>query len=219
MSAEADDPRSALARPSPFDQLLALIENGELHPGRRLRETELAERLGISRTPVREALHRLHAMGLAQQGPRRGLIITQISYDRLRQLFEVREGLEGMATRLAASHASGAEIALLHDMVAEDRRTTDGTRLAQRNKLLHRQIVQASHNSYMIEALRNLSVHLGLLSGSTYDEPGRLSAAQTEHEEIVEAIAARDGARAERAARRHIVEGLAIRLRMLARTA
>lgn len=205
-----------LDRRSPFEHLLDLIQRGELRPGRRLRETELAERLGISRTPVREALHRLHAMGLAEPGPQRGLVIAHMSYDQLRQLFAVREGLEGMATRLAASHASHAEIALLRSMVAEDRETSDRERLVQRNKLLHRQIVQASHNDYMIEALNNLDVHLSLLPSSTYTKPGRIEAAQAEHEDIVEAIAARDGERAERAARKHIAEGFTIRLKMLA---
>lgn len=208
--------KAQLNRRSPFEHLLDLIEKGELRPGRRLRETELAEWLGISRTPVREALHRLHAMGLAEHGPQRGLIIAHMTYDQLRQLFAVREGLEGMATRLAASHASFAEIALLREMVAEDRSTSDPKQLVQRNKLLHRQIVQASHNDYMIEALNNLSVHLSLLPSSTYTKTTRIHAAQAEHEEIVEAIAAREGERAERAARKHIAEGFGIRLKMLA---
>ncbi|CAM3318897.1 DNA-binding transcriptional regulator, GntR family [Paracoccus aminovorans] len=216
MTGESQDQKLVEGRRSPFEHLLNLIEKGELRPGRRLLETELAERLGISRTPVREALHRLRAMGLAEPGPQRGLIIAHMSYDQLRQLFAVREGLEGMATRLAASHASLAEIALLREMVAEDRRTTDRERLVQRNKLLHRQIVQASHNAYMVEALNNLSVHIGLLPSSTYATPGRIEAAQAEHEEIVAAIAERDGERAERAARKHIAGGFAIRLRMLA---
>ncbi|ARC38772.1 GntR family transcriptional regulator (plasmid) [Paracoccus yeei] len=216
MTGQLQGHRQIADRRSPFEHLLDLIEKGELRPGHRLRETELAARLGISRTPVREALHRLHAMGLATPGRQRGLIIAHMSYDQLRQLFAVREGLEGMATRLAASHASFAEIALLREMVAEDRRTADRERLVQRNKLLHRQIVQASHNDYMIEALNNLSVHLSLLPGSTYATPSRILTAQAEHEAIVEAIAARDGEGAERAARTHIAEGFAIRLKMLA---
>jgi len=211
---KSNDP--SLPRQSPLDHLLELIESGELGSGSRLTETELANRLGISRTPVREALHRLHAMGLAEHGPQRGLIIAHLSYDQTRQLFAVREGLEGMATRLAAEHASRAEINILRDMVAEDRGLTDPVKLKTRNRLLHRQIVQASHNQFMIEALGNLRVHMSLLPGSTYSWAGRIESAQAGHEEIIDAIAQGDGDRAERAAREHIAEGYQLRLKMMA---
>ncbi|MBP1845616.1 DNA-binding GntR family transcriptional regulator [Rhizobium petrolearium] len=195
---------------------MQLIENGDLRPGSRLTEADLAQRLGISRTPVREALHRLHTMGLAEHGPQRGLIVAHLSYDQVRQLFAVREGLEGMATRLAAEHASRAEVNLLREMVMQDREITDPGKLLERNKLLHRQIVQASHNKFMIDALGNLRVHLSLLPGSTYTRAGRMKSAQAEHEEIVDAIAQGDGDRAEHAARKHISEGYQIRLKMMA---
>jgi len=207
---------STLARRNPLDHLMQLIENGDLRPGSRLTEADLAQRLGISRTPVREALHRLHTMGLAEHGPQRGLIVAHLSYDQVRQLFAVREGLEGMATRLAAEHASRAEVNLLREMVMQDREITDPGKLLERNKLLHRQIVQASHNKFMIDALGNLRVHLSLLPGSTYTRAGRMKSAQAEHEEIVDAIAQGDGDRAEHAARKHISEGYQIRLKMMA---
>ena len=195
---------------------MELIEHGELLPGTRLTETNLAKRLGVSRTPIREALHRLHTMGLAQYGPQRGLLIAHLNYESFRQLFAVREGLEGMATRLAAEHASRAEVNLLKDMVQRDLQTHDPLELGHSNKLLHRQIVQASHNKFMIEALNNLRVHLSLLPSSTYVEPGRAESAQLEHADIVDAIAQGDGDRAEKAARKHIAEGFKIRLKMMA---
>lgn len=201
---------------SPLDHILQLIESGQLQSGSRLTETELAQQLGVSRTPVREALHRLHAMGLAEHGSQRGLIVAHLGYDQLRQLFAVREGLEGMATRLAAEHASKAEVNLLRELVAADRNETDPTHLLERNKVLHRQITNASHNSFMIDALNNLRVHLSLLPGSTYTTPNRIASAQAEHEEIVEAIAQGDGDRAERAARNHIASGFQVRLALLA---
>lgn len=210
------DGEATEARRTPLDHIMGLIEQGELRPGSRLTEVDLAQRLGISRTPVREALHRLHAMGLADHGPQRGLIVAHIGYDQLRQLFAVREGLEGMATRLAALHASAAEIAVLRDMVETDARTSEPAHLRSRNLMLHRQIVQASHNSYMIEALNNLRVHLSLVPGSTYASPERSRSAQAEHEAIVAAITERDADRAERAARNHIATGFALRLKMMA---
>ena len=206
----------SLPRRSPLDHLLDLIDGGELGPVSRLTETDLAQRLGISRTPVREALHRLHAMGLAEHGPQRGLIVAHLSYDQIRQLFAVREGLEGMATRLAAEHATRAEVNVLRELVEEDRQFTDPVQLQARNKILHRQIVQASHNQFMIEALNNLRIHMSLLPGSTYTRPERVDSAQRGHEEIVEAIAQGDGERAERAARAHIAEGYQFRLKMIA---
>jgi len=208
--------RTAVGRRSPLDHIIELIETKELRPGSRLTENGLAQRLGVSRTPIREALHRLHTMGLAEHGPQRGLIVAHPDYDHIRQLFAVREGLEGMATRLAAEYASRAEINLLQEMIMEDRNISDPLKLSERNKILHRQIVQASHNKFMIEALGHLRVHLSLLPGSTYSQDGRIEAAQMEHEEIIEAIAQGDGERAERAARKHIASGFQTRLRMMA---
>ncbi|RGP35396.1 GntR family transcriptional regulator [Pseudotabrizicola alkalilacus] len=204
--------KNATEQVSPYDYLLAAIESGELTPGTRLRETELAETLGISRTPVREALHRLHAMGLAQHGPQRGLIVAHLSYEQLRQLFAVRQGLEGMATRLAAEHASRHEISVLQEMVEDDRGVRDPKELSRRNKLFHKQIARASHNTYMIEALDSLRIHLSLLPSSTYHLAERIDSAQKEHEAIVAAIAAGDGDAAELNARNHIVSGYKIRL-------
>ena len=105
---------------TPFEILLSAIEAGELQPGERLQETRLAEQFGLSRTPIREALHRLETLGLAEPGPQRGLIIAHISYERLRQLFDVREGLERLAMDLAVSAASDAEIALLQEMINKE---------------------------------------------------------------------------------------------------
>ena len=215
MKLTADKPESDA---SPLDRLLTAIERGDLPPGTRLRETEIAEKLGISRTPVREALHRLHALGLAEHGPQRGLVVAQMSYEQLRQLFDVREGLEGMATRLAANHASRQETELLRQIVEEDRSITDPHVLSEHNKVLHRQIVRASHNLYMIQALDNLRIHLSLLPSSTYNLEERVLSAQKEHEEIVDAIARGDGDAAERAARNHIASGYETRLRMMSRS-
>lgn len=200
---------------TPLARVLAAIEAGELGPGARLRETELAEKLGVSRTPVREALHRLHAMGLAEPGPQRGLVVSHLRYDQTRQLFAVREGLEGMAARLAAEHASRSEVSVLEEMVEADRGLTDPAALSRRNKLLHKQIVRASHNTYMTDALENLRIHLSLLPGSTYALPERIAAAQEQHEIIIRAIGSGDGVAAEEAARNHVRESYKTRLSKL----
>jgi DNA-binding GntR family transcriptional regulator len=140
------------------------------------------------------------------------LIVAHLTYDQLSQLFAVRQGLEGMATRLAAEHASRHEIAVLQEMVDADRGIRDPKELSRRNKLFHQQIVRASHNTYMIDALDSLRIHLSLLPGSTYRLAERVDSAQREHEIIVAAIAAGDGDAAELAARTHIVSGYEVRL-------
>ncbi len=197
---------------SPFDTLLSAIERGELPPGSRLRETELAEMFGMSRTPVREALHRLQAMGLAVPGARRGLIIAELDYEQLRQLFSVRERLEGMAAYFAALNALPPEIELLQSMVAHDAGITEGDVLRDRNKVFHRQICRASHNAYLVEMLENLRIHQSLLRGTTYRTGDRIGTAQAEHAEIVAAIARRDADGAEKAARNHIANGYRVRI-------
>ncbi|WP_116132760.1 GntR family transcriptional regulator [Tropicimonas sp. IMCC34043] len=200
---------------TPFDRLVAAIEVGELPPGSRLLETELAKRLGISRTPVREALHRLQALGLAQQGAQRGLVVAELNYQKLRQLFAVREGIEGLCARLAAQNATAEEHEMLQDLIDMDRNETDPEILSARNAVLHRHISYATHNTYMMETVDSLRLHLVLLPGSTYTFPKRLKEAQEEHEKIVQAIVDGDADAAEKAAREHIAHGFRVRIMMM----
>lgn len=200
---------------TPFDILLSAIEAGELLPGERLQETRLAEQFGLSRTPIREALHRLETLGLAEPGPQRGLIIAHISYERLRQLFSVREGLERLAMELAVAAASDEEIALLQEMVNTEATLVGSKVLHDHNRLFHRQIYRATHNPYLNEMLDNLRIHLSLLRGTTYEQPERTEEAKREHQAIVDALARRDRAAAEEAAITHIRSGYRARLSLL----
>lgn len=200
---------------TPFEILLSAIEEGELLPGERLQETRLAEQFGLSRTPIREALHRLETLGLAEPGPQRGLIIAHISYERLRQLFSVREGLERLAMELAVSAASDEELALLQEMVNAEAALTDSKALHDHNRMFHRQIYRATHNPYLNEMLDNLRIHLSLLRGTTYEQPERTEEAKREHQAIVDALTRRDRVAAEEAAITHIRSGYRARLSLL----
>ncbi|RYC39101.1 GntR family transcriptional regulator [Pectobacterium zantedeschiae] len=200
---------------SPFEILINAIEKGELLPGERLQETRLAQQFGLSRTPIREALHRLEALGLVEPGPQRGLMIAQISYERLRQLFAVREGLERLAMELAVASASVEELELLQDMVNVEKTLTDSRQLHDHNRLFHRQIYRATHNPYLNEMLENLRIHLSLLRGTTYESVERTEEARREHEAIVEALVRRDKDAAQDAACQHIRNGYRARLSML----
>ncbi|MEM6355970.1 MAG: GntR family transcriptional regulator, partial [Pseudomonadota bacterium] len=86
----------------PYSSLIDAIDSGEFQPGARLIETDLAARLGVSRTPVRQALSRLEAHGLASRDERGGLVVATLDYDQLSELYAVREWAEGLAARLAA---------------------------------------------------------------------------------------------------------------------
>lgn len=196
-----------------YDLILAAIESGELPPGSRLRETELAMRLGISRTPVREALKQLETEGIVEHRPHQGAVVAQLDHTALCELYFLREVLEGAAARLAASHATEAEIEMLQDMVEVDRTLLDKPReLKRRNKLFHQQLYRASRNRFLIRALDNMRTNLIL--GTTIDEKtGGGTTAIESHSAVVKAIGSRDPEAAEQAARNHVREAFKVRLR------
>lgn len=195
-------------------QILEAIDAGDYPPGARLLETELADRFGVSRTPVREALRRLETQGVVAHEPRKGAVVASLDYDQLGELYAVREVMEGLAARLAARHASPAEIQLLRDMIAEDRTINDPKAQSQANKRFHRQLHLTSHNRYLIQTLDPVRRSLALLGNTTFSAPGRIESSNDEHEIIVNAIEARNENAAEDAAREHIIAAYAVRLRL-----
>ena len=195
-----------------YTLILEAIDRGDLRAGQRLVETELAERLGVSRTPVREALSRLEAQGIvAREG--RSLRVATLDHDQLGELYEVRGVVEGLAARLAARHAAPEEIAVLADMVGADRRiVADARALSLANRRFHRQLHRASHNRYLNQMLESMRRSLALISTTTLVAPGRGELALDEHAAIVDAIARRDEAAAQQAAERHISNAYRTRL-------
>lgn len=198
-----------------YDKLLAAIEDGGLPAGTRLRETELAEQLAISRTPVREALKRLELQGLVVHEPHHGAVVASLLYGQVTELYSLREVLEGTAARLAAQHASETEIGVLERMVEADRSLVDRpASLARSNRQFHQQIRESSRNRYLDNALENLRLSLALLAGTTLRAPGRAETSVTEHAAIVARIAARDPEGAEAAAREHILKAFRTRVEL-----
>ena len=195
-----------------YTLILAAIDQGALAPGQRLVETELAKRLGMSRTPVREALQRLEAHGVvAREG--RSLRVATLDHDQLGQLYEVRSHVEGLAAKLAARHAAPEEVTLLRQMVEDDRaRVDDPLALAQSNRRFHSLLHRASHNRYLTQMLASMRRSLVLLSSSTLVRPGRGTTSVDEHHQIVAAIEARDEAAAQAAAEMHISNAYRMRL-------
>lgn len=202
-----------------YKGILGRIQAGELRQGDRLTEDRIAAELGMSRTPVREALNRLVSRGLVEVSLGRTLAVRRLERAQVIELYEMRQILEGAAARLAAKHASKAEIYSLEKLLE---RTRPGTSLpahtpqemARLNTEFHDGILQASHNRYLRNQSEQLGESLWLLVGTTFSVKGRSEAAYQEHALILSAIAAGDESAAEEAARLHIERSLEARLTM-----
>ena len=196
-----------------YEMVLEAIDSGVYHPGDRLVESELAERLGVSRTPVREALQRLETQSiLVRDG--RSMVVASLDHDQLGELYAVRAQLEGLAAQLAAQHAAPEEIRILQEMVAQDEAIVDDpAALARANRRFHRQIHLASHNRYLIRQLESVHRTMALLTTTSLAAEGRGVDAVAEHKAIVEAIAERDMLLADKALREHISMAYETRLK------
>lgn len=197
-----------------YSLILAAIEAGTYRPGDRLVESELAERFGVSRTPVREALQRLETQAmLVRDG--RSLIVASLDHNQLAELYVVRAELEALAARLAARHATPEEVRVLAQMVEEDQQAVgDPEALARANKRFHRQIHLASHNRYLVQQLDLVHRTMALMARSSLAAEGRGEAALDEHRRIVESIATGDADAADQALRRHISMAWETRLKL-----
>jgi DNA-binding GntR family transcriptional regulator len=187
-----------------FETLRDAIWDGRIARGVRIREEEIARNLGVSRTPVREALQRLQQRGLLVVGAGRGLVVAELSHLQVVELYAMREILEGSAARFAAQHASDTEIEILHRLQRELRQVkTDAMALVMLNRQFHQAIYHAAHNQYLMQALESLHDSLALLNHTTFRMPKRKESDE-EHRKIVLAIEKRDPDQAEQAARAHI---------------
>jgi len=194
--------------------ILEAIDIGQYRPGDRLVESELAERFGVSRTPIREALQRLETQRLlARDG--RSLIVASLDHNQLAELYVVRAELEGLAARLAARHATPEEIKVLREMVKEDQALLgDPSALSRANRRFHRQIHRASHNRYLVQQLDLVHRSMALLAETSLAAEGRGTLALEEHSAIVEAIATNDGDGADDALKAHISKAFETRLKL-----
>jgi DNA-binding GntR family transcriptional regulator len=197
-----------------YTLILEAIDSGLYKPGDRLVESELAERFGVSRTPIREALQRLETQSLLTRDGR-SLIVASLDHNQMAELYVVRCELEGLAASLAARHATEEEIQVLRDMVEEDRALLeDPSALARANRRFHKQIHLASHNRYLVQQLDLVHRSMALMATTSLAAEGRGEKALAEHAAIVDAIARRDEKAAYKALRDHISVAFVTRLKL-----
>lgn len=194
--------------------ILEAIDTGSYRPGDRLVESELAERFGVSRTPIREALQRLETQSMLSRDGR-SLIVASLDHNQMADLYVVRTELEGLAARLAARHATVEEVQVLRELVEDDRsRVGDPDALARANRRFHKQIHLASHNHYLVQQLDLVHRSMALMATTSLAVEGRGEEAIAEHSAIVKAIEAGDGDAAAKALSEHISKAFVTRLKI-----
>jgi DNA-binding GntR family transcriptional regulator len=198
----------------PYELIIDAIDSGAYQPGDRLVEAELAERFGVSRTPIREALQRLETQSFLHRDGR-SLMVATLDHNQVGELYTVRAELEGLAAYLAARHAAPEEIRVLYDMVESDREFVDDPHtLSRANRRFHNQLHLASHNNFLIGQLRQVHRTMALLADTSLAADGRGEQALNEHLEIVRAIEAKDGEAARQALKQHLSFAFETRLKL-----
>ena len=190
-----------------FNTLRQAILKGELKPGERLMEIALAQKLGVSRTPIREAMRKLELEGLVVMIPRRGAQVANITEKDLNDVLEVRIALENMATEKACTRMTEEEMGKLW-LAAKDfeRMISDGNlvRLAEADVAFHEIIYRASDNKRLNQVLNNLREQMYRYRVEYLKEEETRNLLVKEHEELTRAIRARDVAKAQEISFQHL---------------
>ena len=194
-----------------YQTLRAEILDWSLPPGAGLGEVEQAERLGLSRTPLREALSRLVADGLAEQAPGRGIVVADLSLEQADQLFDLRIALESLLARRAAQRATpeaAERFTVLAGRFQEAetalRGGTDPADYYAMTAELDSRLDEAAANPYLVSTLRTLRLHLARLRRLAADDPARLAASAAEHADIADAVGSGAADLAEATTRVHL---------------
>lgn len=190
-----------------FESIRGAIISGNLKPGERLMEVQLAEKLGVSRTPIREAIRKLELEGLVVMIPRKGAYVAGLSIKDITDVLEIRAAMEGLASALAALRITDEEIEALELVAVEFHKALeddDIPGMIQKDMEFHDKIFKASRNERLIQLTNNLREQVQRFREmyiTNYNKSKQLS---TEHYEIAEAISKRDIEQAERLAKKHI---------------
>lgn len=190
-----------------FEAVREAIIEGKLKPGERLMEAQLAQELGVSRTPVREAIRKLEHEGFVLMIPRKGAYVSDLSLKEITSVFEVRRALEGLAAELAAERATPEEIELLERQLVELAECVDTDqpdRYVELDTEFHATVYRLSRNERLGQILNLLREQIQRFRTRTLASRQRRREALEEHRALVEALAARDAEEARRAAQEHI---------------
>lgn len=197
--------RPSLVREEVYSHLRKAVLDGELLPGERLGEVELGLQLGVSRTPIREAIMRLTQDGLLTAEANKGVRVRTVSAEEARDTYTVREELDGLAAALAAAHHTPADAEALH-WALDTLNAAGGTDYREQTRLdlaFHRAIASAAHNAALSDLARDLEQRIALIKHQTRNYNAHPDTVQ-QHAAILEAVLGRDADAARAAARLHV---------------
>lgn len=190
-----------------FETIREAIISGRLPPGERLMEMQLADDLGVSRTPVREAIRKLELEGFVVMIPRKGAYVSGLSFKEIADVYEIRGALEGLAAALAAERATEQEIEDMERLLVKIAACIEEgkmDRIIELDSDFHNSLYKASHNQRLVQMISLLLEQIQRYRVTTLSHPGRARAALEEHRSILEAIAKRNVKRAQELARDHV---------------
>jgi DNA-binding GntR family transcriptional regulator len=196
-----------------ISQLRDLIVQGELPPGAKLNERVLADRLGISRTPLREAIKYLASEGLVELLPNRGAVVAALDLDRLKEVFVVLGALEALAGDLACRHATEADIAevkALHYHMLAYHAAGDLANYFRCNQDIHIKLLECSGNATLAQVYRGLNAHVKRARYMANLSRERWDKAVREHEDMLDALTRRDSVRLQTLLRDHLANKLVL---------
>lgn len=194
------------------DDVREILENeivtGEITPGARLDEVKLAERFGVSRTPIREVLNQLSTSGLVELRPRRGAFVAHLSLEKLVEMFETMAEMEAVCGRLAARRMTDEErdhLRRVHESCGRAARSGDPDAYYAENAEFHEVIYEGCHNRFLTDEVRRLRRRLQAYRRLQLRVRDRIKTSYAEHTEIVDGILSGDDRRTEEALRKHIM--------------
>lgn len=190
-----------------FETLRDAIRKGILKPGERLMEIHLAEQLGVSRTPVREAIRKLELEGYVIMMPRRGTYVSNLSIKDINEVFEIRTSLDSLASGLAAERITDEELEHLQRLlvvIGEAIKEKNMEKIVEADTKFHDILYQASRNNRLVGIIYNLREQLTSFRAKSMAYPGRLAETLEEHRRIVDTIAQGDAVAAQKASEYHM---------------
>lgn len=189
------------------ERLRILIDSGDLPPGARLNEADLCGQLGVSRTPLREAIRSLATEGLIELQPNRGATVSIVTVDDLTEILPIMAVLEGLGGRLAASEMSDQkirEVRVIHDRMIGHYQRQELPEYFETNRLIHELISEGSGNQTLVDQINGLSAKVRRARFSTQMTPESWAKAVAEHEAMIQALESRDADKLERVIMNHV---------------